>query len=57
MRPHTHTLTHTLTLTLTLTRYSSTELGDLVGALSGDNELWLALVLIEVAAAPQPSLA
>jgi hypothetical protein len=33
--------------------YVSTELGDLVGALSGDNELWLALVLIEVAAAPQ----
>jgi hypothetical protein len=27
-----------------------------VGALSGDNELWLGLVLIEVPAAPQPSL-
>ena len=33
--------------------YAATELGELVGALSGDNELWLALVLIEVAAAPQ----
>ena len=30
--------------------YAATELGELVGALSGDNELWLALVLIEAAA-------
>ena len=35
--------------------YAATELGELVGALSGDNELWLALVLMEVAAAPQLS--
>ena len=37
--------------------WNATEFGALVGELAGNNELWLALVLVEVAATPQLDVA